>query len=184
MRPIFPERSLLVGALLLSVFLEAGCSENMAVQPSFQPQEGPRKHSPPGSIPQESRSISISPPPRTPKTLRIGAELFEVNCSHCHGKEGEGNGPVARHLIVPPENLRSAQIQSKPLAEIYDIVTNGREMMPAFERTASTEERWAVAYFVKSFGRDGELPLSAATAQKKAARMPGGGMEGRPLGPR
>ena len=135
------------------------CSRDMADQPSFQPQEGPRLHSPVGSIPRESREALASIPPPTAERIGRGAVLFEINCSHCHGKTGLGNGPVATHLVIPPANLRSNEGEREPASEIYDVVTKGKGMMPAFKGELSAEERWAVAYFVQSF-RPGLHPLS------------------------
>lgn len=152
MRPMTSRRrSLLCGTLLL-VFLEVGCSENLEVQPSFQPQEAPRKHAPLGSVPQESRAILVSPPKKTAKQIQRGEALFEINCSHCHGKKGAGDGPVAKHIVVPPADLRSGDVQKKSDSELYRIVTDGRGRMPAFHGEISAEERWAIVYFVKSFG--------------------------------
>lgn len=155
--------------VLCSVALEAaGCSRDMAEQPSFHPQEAPRLHSPEGSVPLKSRSVLVSPPAPTPERIGRGAALFEINCSHCHGKIGLGDGPVGRHLVIPPFNLRADQTQRRSLEEIYTIVTDGRVVMPSFKGVLSAEERWEVAYFVKSFG-GGENPTQKreATSRKK-----------------
>jgi mono/diheme cytochrome c family protein len=34
-----------------------------------------------------------------------GAEMYEAYCAVCHGKTGEGNGPAAAALKVPPADL-------------------------------------------------------------------------------
>ena len=127
------------------------CSNDMQEQISYQPEEAPRKHSPTGSVPRESRAIVLELLPKSEARLEKGARLFRINCVHCHGAEGDGDGPVAGYLKDLPANLRSAEVQSKPEAEIYDIVTRGREhLMPAFKGFLSAQERWAVAYYVKA----------------------------------
>jgi mono/diheme cytochrome c family protein len=139
------------GGVLIIFLGTTGCSRDMAEQPSFQPQEGPRLHSPAGSVPRESREALASIPPVTPERVGRGAAIFEINCSHCHGKTALGNGPVASHLVMPPTNLRSDEVRRAPASEIYEVVTKGKALMPAFKGELSAEERWAVAYFVKSF---------------------------------
>jgi mono/diheme cytochrome c family protein len=136
-----------------------GCSKDMQDQPSFQPQEGPRLHSPVGSVPRESREALVSIPPSTPERVSRGAALFEINCSQCHGKAGLGDGLVGVHLIVPPANLHSNETAGQPASHIYEVVTKGKELMPAFKGELSAEERWAVAYFVKSFGPGSSPPV-------------------------
>jgi mono/diheme cytochrome c family protein len=139
--------------LCVGLFLAVvGCGEDMREQPSFQSQEGPRRHSPEGSIPQTSRSVLLAPPPQTPEFVRRGGSLYDINCSHCHGKEALGDGPAGKYLVLPPFNLRAEQTQQRSPNEIFDILTNGRVIMPSFKGVLSAEERWAIVYFVKSFG--------------------------------
>ena len=76
---------ILIFSLFLLAWSAGGCSRDMAEQPSFQPQEAPRLHSPEGSIPQKSRAVLTSPPESTPETVGRGAARFEINCAHCHG---------------------------------------------------------------------------------------------------
>lgn len=137
---------------VIALLAAAGCGRDMQEQPSFQSQEGPRRHSPEGSIPQTSRSVLLAPPPRTPESIQKGAALFDINCAHCHGKAGLGDGPVGKFLVLPPFNLRAEQTQQRSPNEIFDILTNGRVVMPSFKGVLSAEERWAIVYFVKSFG--------------------------------
>lgn len=151
-------RAVLLSGMTFGMVLTVGlpgCSRDMAEQPSFQPQEGPRLHSPEGSIPRKSRAVPISPPAPTPEQVGRGAALFDINCAHCHGKVGSGDGPAGRYLVLPPFNLRADLTQRRSDREIYEIVTDGRVVMPAFEGVLSAEERWAVVYYVKSFGGKG-----------------------------
>jgi mono/diheme cytochrome c family protein len=130
----------------------SGCSEDMAEQPSYHAQEAPRRHSPPTSIPRDSRKI----PPSLPAAF-LGKEaearhLFSINCSHCHGKQGDGDGPVAGFLRELPKNLHSAHVQTKSEQEIYGIITEGHDLMPSFRGFLSAEERMLLAQYVKSLG--------------------------------
>jgi len=43
------------------------------------------------------------PTPHTSATS--GKEMYLAYCATCHGKEGKGDGPVARALKVPPADL-------------------------------------------------------------------------------
>ena len=126
-----------------------GCSRDMQEQPSYQPQESPRRHSPTGSVPRDSRAIlSVVQHDETPGPAS-GDEVYRANCLHCHGPGGEGNGPVADYLKEKPANLLSRSVQDRLQSELYDIVTNGKDAMPGFRGELSADERWAVATFVK-----------------------------------
>ncbi len=129
----------------------AGCSRDMQDQPSYQPQEAPRLHSPAGSVPRDSRAILSAATHNNARASVSGEDLYRVNCLHCHGPSGEGNGPVAAYLNERPADLRSRAVQEKPQTELYEIVTDGKDMMPAFRGELSAAERQAVAAFVKHF---------------------------------
>ena len=146
------EPSLQAAAQTLAVFVFAvtltGCPQNMSDQPSFQPQEAPRVHSPPHSVPRGSRAAAIPPAGRSEALLLEGRQLFDINCSHCHGRDGFGDGPVAGYLKELPANLHRQQVQEESIETLYRIITDGREAMPAFRGELSADERWALAYYV------------------------------------
>lgn len=78
----------------------------------------------------------------------LGAEVYELNCQHCHGPEGAGDGPVAAQFefyeATIPANLQEAA-PDRTDGELFVIVTNGLgEHMPSFRRLLTEEERWAV----------------------------------------
>jgi mono/diheme cytochrome c family protein len=139
----------LLTQVIAACLLVLSCSQDMQEQPSYQAQEAPRKHSPLGSVPRESRAIPTLRDNKAART-QAGGRLFAINCSHCHGPNGEGDGPVAGYLKELPKNLRASHVQTKSNAELYDILTNGRDAMPAFKGELSAEERWAIVEFVKA----------------------------------
>ncbi|NGZ95744.1 MAG: hypothetical protein CV089_06380 [Nitrospira sp. WS110] len=142
--------------MLIAAWLFCGvqaCSRDMEKQPSYQPQEAPRLHSPVGSVPRMSRSVSTPLPTR--EELDEGARLFRINCSHCHGRDGTGNGPVVAYLKDQPADLHDPYVQGLSEAALYDTVTyglavEGRDVMPAFQGELSAEERRSVVGYVKS----------------------------------
>ena len=150
----------------LLVLSTTACSKDMEEQVSYQAQEAPRRHSPARSIPQDSRAIVPIPPaqPRarrdvpssqalpaeSAQPLEQGRRLFGINCAHCHGPTGDGDGPVAGYLRELPKNLHAPHVQNKSAADLYAIVTDGKDAMPSFKGELSADERWAVAQYVKS----------------------------------
>jgi mono/diheme cytochrome c family protein len=144
---------LLAACLLWGV---QACSRDMQEQPSYQPQEAPRLHSPAGSVPRDSRAVRKYLP--TEQVFDAGARLFRINCAHCHGRDGTGNGPVVAYLKEKPADLRDPYVQTLPEAALYDTVTyglavEGRDVMPPFKGEMSAGERHAVIAYVKSLSQ-------------------------------
>ena len=152
------DRRATAGMFVVAWFLfgAPGCSRDMQEQPSYQPQEAPRLHSPKGSVPRDSRLMRKSL--TTQEELDEGARLFRINCSHCHGRDGTGNGPVVAYLKEQPADLRDPYVQGLSEAALYDTVTyglavEGRDVMPAFQGELSTDERYSVVAYVKSLSQ-------------------------------
>lgn len=124
-----------------------GCSRDMQEQPSYQPQEIPRLHSPVGSVPRDSRAVMAAQP--EDKRVGAGARLFQINCAHCHGADGAGDGPASRYLKEKPTDLRQPEVQARQELALYEIVTQGMGSMPPFKGELSAEERRSVSAYVK-----------------------------------
>jgi mono/diheme cytochrome c family protein len=167
-------RRLAIG-MLATAWMAIGCSKDMQEQPSYHPQEAPRLHSPAGSVPRESRAIAPPFSALTQRHRERGVRLFAVNCTHCHGSKGDGDGPVAGYLKKLPANLHAARIQSKSVAELYEVVTHGKDAMPPFRGELSAEERWIVASFIKTFTTEGganSMDAASALALPPRAGLP------------
>jgi high-affinity iron transporter len=78
-----------------------------------------------------------------------GLRLFQINCAHCHGAAGLGDGPVADYLKELPTDLHAARVQGQSIEALYAIVTHGKDVMPPFKGELSADERWSVARYVK-----------------------------------
>ncbi len=54
-----------------------------------------------------------------------GQAVYERNCLRCHGPSGDGTGPDATTLIVPPANFHLPQHRLRTDRELYMAVSEG-----------------------------------------------------------
>ena len=139
-------------AVLTLLYLAGGCSPDMQEQPSYRSQEAPRLHSPTGSIPRESRALISREALANDSMSARAKELYRINCLPCHGENGKGTGPVAPFLKELPTNLLAPQVQALSRDQLYDVITNGKDMMPSFNGELSATERMTIASFIQSMG--------------------------------
>lgn len=142
--------------LTLSLIL-AGCSGQMADQPSIKSQEAPLMPAS-GSIPMHPirpRAYPVvatpsNPVPRTAAVLETGSIRFRDYCSFCHGLGGKGDGPVGEVYAPRPRDLTDAHVRGMTDGDLYMRITNGFSTMPSFRKKLRPEDRWAIVWFVRS----------------------------------
>jgi len=109
---------------------------------------------PPGSelpyVQETSQSIPFNVLyPILPPDLVNGAQLYNQECTQCHGPRGLGDGPQAADLPVPVAalGLTDSAAQSTP-AEWFTIVTQGNmeKYMPDFSNLTD-RQRWDVVSY-------------------------------------
>ncbi len=81
-------RMLLLTVALVSLSISAGAAERQMMQPLV-----------PADKLAEARALT-SPLPSSPEIVEQGKVLYngKGTCFNCHGKDGDGNGPVAAQL--------------------------------------------------------------------------------------
>ncbi len=86
----------------------------------------------------------------SPEMIERGKNLYAQNCTACHGEKGEGDGPLASTLPVPPTDLTYPVRAAGPKPEdTFRVLTVGLEgsPMPAFAYL-SEEDRWALVSYI------------------------------------
>ncbi len=139
-----------IGCALVPLCSLNACSQDMETQASYQSQEAPRRHSPPGSIPLQSRAAHPASTVVPAEQLVAGQRVFQINCVPCHGPSGGGDGLVAGYLRDMPKNLQAPHVQRRSADDLYTVVTDGKDSMPPFRGELSAAERWAVVAYVKT----------------------------------
>jgi cytochrome c oxidase cbb3-type subunit 3 len=91
-------------------------------------------------------------PPQQEPSLKLGRVVFATRCTLCHGKNGEGDGKMARVIKDPPPfNLTRSGV---PKDYVNKIVSQGgaalgrSARMPAWESELTRVEIDSVVWFV------------------------------------
>lgn len=154
-------------ALLLPSFAQAWpWSQDMANQISIKPQESVDPANP-GMKPFPKRSIPVpgtmtivkdasaaeklkNPVAADEKSVAAGARLFEIYCTPCHGKTGQGDGLVGAKFTLKPFDLSADMTKARTDGFIWGYMTFGGALMPAYGNDLSPTERWHVVNYVRN----------------------------------
>ena len=95
-----------------------------------------------------------NPVPVTMPNLRRGQALYNAYCFTCHGRRGEGNGPVVGPERFPaPPSLHTKDAIAYEDGALYHIMTKGIGKMPSYAEQLDPEGRWKVAQYVRALQR-------------------------------
>jgi mono/diheme cytochrome c family protein len=108
-----------------------------------------------------------SPLPATMPLLRRGQERFNIYCSPCHGRVGDGRGIIVTRGYVPPPSFHDDRIRAMPDGVIFDVITNGIRNMPAYRYQIPAADRWAVIAYLRALERSQNASLNDIPAEKR-----------------
>jgi mono/diheme cytochrome c family protein len=169
-------RTLFLGVAAASLFA-VGCRQDMHNQPKFIPQRGTdffadhRSARPQvvntvarGQLQEDSyfytgtvlgangyrEEKDLLPFPATMSVLEKGQERFNVYCTPCHSRVGNGLGAIVQRGYKPAGNLNDQARRAQPLSHYFYVMTHGYGAMPDYSAQLSPEERWAVAAYIRA----------------------------------
>lgn len=95
-------------------------------------------------IPATPTSYQTSPEPFAISSIAAGDALFQQRCIACHGAEGEGDGPLAAKLPIPPADLM-LHLPMHPEGDLFSFITDGLDngIMPRFADIPAAR-RWDI----------------------------------------
>ncbi len=162
--------------------LIAGCRQDMHNQPKFYPQRGTSFYTDGRSVrPQVENTVSRNqmhenayfytgfvngkegdglPFPVTMQMMQRGQERFNVYCTPCHSRVGNGAGMIVQRGYAAAGNFHTARLQAAPLGHFFNVISNGFGAMPDYSAQLTPEDRWAVVAYVRAL----QLSQKAAAA--------------------
>jgi hypothetical protein len=159
------------------LLLVAGCRQDMHNQPKIIPQRGSQlfaDHR--GARPQVVNTVARGqlredsyfytgvtqgangyreehdqlPFPVTMEVLKRGQERFNIYCTPCHSRVGNGLGEIVQRGYKPAANLHDQVRVSQPLSHYFYVMTNGYGAMPDYSAQLTPADRWAVAAYIRA----------------------------------
>ncbi len=102
----------------------------------------------------------LLPFPATMAVLQKGEERFNIYCTPCHSRVGNGLGAIVLRGYKPAGNLNDQVRRAQPISHYFYVMTHGYGAMPDYSAQLAPEERWAVAAYIRAI----QLSQNATTA--------------------
>ena len=184
------ERSVLV---LLMCLAAASCNQKMNDEPRYKPLAAsdffpdgqsarPRVRGTivhgetdlgglPGGRRANGELVSTFPVPVTHELLARGQERFDIFCSPCHGRVGDGDGMVVERGFRSPPSYHTDQLRQAPVGHFVDVITNGFGAMTSYGTRVPPADRWAIAAYIRALQRSQQAAIADVPADERQRLM-------------
>lgn len=139
----------------------AGCGQNMEDQPRYEQYE-------PAGLFRNGRVLQApvagtvargdlardaertTKPPLTAELLERGRDRFNVFCSPCHSRIGDGNGIIVGRGFPRPPSFHIDRLRKEADQHFFDVITNGYGIMYSYAARVPPRDRWAIVAYIRA----------------------------------
>jgi cytochrome c553 len=99
---------------------------------------------------ENGRLASSFPMKITTELLNRGRERFNIYCSVCHGRTGEGNGMIVQRGFPKPPTFHQDRLRKAPPGYIFGVITHGYGVMYSYADRVQPADRWAIVAYIRA----------------------------------
>ncbi|MDQ3281990.1 MAG: cytochrome c [Acidobacteriota bacterium] len=158
--------------MLLALLTSGACRQKMANQPRYDPLEpsdfftdgmsarprvagtvarGEISNDPFFDTGKVNGAVADGFPfPVTMDVINRGHERFDIYCSECHSRVGDGNGMIPSRGYRRPPSFHTATLRTAPTGHFFDVMTNGFGAMPPYGTMIPPRDRWAIVAYIRA----------------------------------
>lgn len=117
----------------------------------------------------DDRFVTDLPMAGTRELLERGRERFDIFCSPCHGRVGDGRGMIVRRGFKQPASFHEERLRKQPVGYYFDVVSRGFGEMSSYASMIEPEDRWAIAAYIRALQLSQNVVLADQDAEARTA---------------
>ena len=109
-----------------------------------------------GKVPGTTNYVATIPMPVTAQLMERGQQRFNINCSPCHGRLGDGKGITTKFgmaVIADLHDSKTRKVVQQADGEIFNTITYGKNLMGPYGGLMTVEDRWAIIAYLRALQR-------------------------------
>ena len=119
---------------------------------------------------ENGKDIAYLPIQIAAADLQRGRERFNIYCSPCHGRLGDGHGMIVSRGLRQPPSYHDQRLVEAPIGHFFDVMTNGYGSMYSYASRVPVDDRWRIAAYIRALQLSQNAPADlAAQATSPAA---------------
>ncbi|MGZ8798103.1 MAG: c-type cytochrome [Thermoanaerobaculia bacterium] len=113
------------------------------------------------------------PFPVTADVMQRGRQRFDIYCSECHGRLGDGNGMIPSRGFRRPPSYHTQALRTAKIGHFFDVMTNGFGAMPSYRTMIPPSDRWAIAAYIRALQLSQNATIEEIPPEDKAKVLSG-----------
>jgi len=122
-----------------------------------------------GFVTGTTNFVELNPLPVSAELLARGRDRFAITCLPCHGAQGDGKGITTKYGMVVIANLHDPRIVKMADGEIFQTVSQGKNLMQGYAANITQKDRWAIIAYVRALQLSRLGSLDDVPAEHRAA---------------
>ena len=99
--------------------------------------------------------------------LERGQQRFDIYCSPCHSRVGDGNGMIVQRGFPHPPSYFAEYLMKAPNQHFYDVITHGYGAMYPYATRVAPADRWAIIAYIRALQASENARLADVPADKR-----------------
>ena len=100
--------------------------------------------------------------------LRRGQERYNIYCTPCHGRTGDGQGMIVLRGLSKPPSYHEPRLVDAPAGHFYNVITNGYGAMYSYASRIPPDDRWAIVAYVRALQASRKARLDDVPAEERS----------------
>ncbi len=101
--------------------------------------------------------------------LLRGQQRFNIYCTPCHGKLGDGHGMVIQRGLRQAASYHQDRLRTEKVGYFYDVITNGFGAMQGYAEQIPVRDRWLIVAYVRALQLSQHASVNDVPADQRAA---------------
>ena len=98
-----------------------------------------------------------------------GQQRFNIYCTPCHGRLGDGQGMVVQRGLRQAASYHQDRLRQEKLGYFYDVITNGFGAMQGYAEQIPVRDRWLIVAYVRTLQLSQHASVEDVPADRRGA---------------
>ncbi|HLG96182.1 MAG TPA: cytochrome c [Bryobacteraceae bacterium] len=113
------------------------------------------------------QDIDEFPIPIAKEDIERGQARFNIYCTPCHGRLGDGSGMVVQRGFRQPPSYYSERLMNAPVGHYFDVISNGFGSMASYASRVTPDDRWRIIAYIRALQLSESAKLSDVPADQR-----------------